>query len=243
MNGPECVSAHKSVRAGDFALPGYLPATLRTSAVSLEIHHGDFLFQNGHPVTRLHFVAAGEIRLVEYAASGAECVLQRAGPGEWIGECSTCVDAYSCYARASRNSRVVALPMPLFTQVLHENLDFANAWASQLAVSLRRIFGRYERRSLKTARERVLHYLVTESHGRQYLDLAHSFAALAGELGLSRESLYRTLALLEREGAIQRDGKRLVVVPGSPAHARDVTVRRTAMDGLDADAAAPPSNR
>ncbi|MFN3401618.1 MAG: helix-turn-helix domain-containing protein [Ferrovibrio sp.] len=51
------------------------------------------------------------------------------------------------------------------------------------------------------------------------MDLAHSFAALAGELGLSRESLYRTLARLEREGAIRRAGKRIEVPFGKPAEA------------------------
>jgi CRP-like cAMP-binding protein len=201
-------------------VPGYIPPALREHAEMLEVRRGHFLFQNGNPVTRLYFIIAGEIRLVEYAASGAECVLQRAGAGEWIGECSTCVTTYSCFARAARNSRVIGLPMPLFTRALHEDLAFANAWASQLATSLRRTFGRYERRSLKTARERVLHYLVSESRGGQAVDLTQSFAALAGELGLTREALYRTLSALEGNGSIQRDGKRLTVVMGSPADAR-----------------------
>jgi CRP-like cAMP-binding protein len=216
MNVPAYVIALRPKRVEDSGIPGYLPPVLRESAVSLEIRHGDYLFQHGNPVSQLFFVVSGEIRLMEYAASGAECVLQRAGPGEWIGECSICMDVYSCYAHAARKSRVIGFPMPLFNWVLHEDVEFANAWAAQLAASLRRIFGRYERRSLKTARERVLHFLVTESHGQTYLDLTHSFAVLAGELGLSRESLYRTLSQLEREGTIRREGKRLAVLPGAP---------------------------
>jgi CRP-like cAMP-binding protein len=197
-------------------MPDFLTPALRESSVSLKIRRGDYLFQHGNPVSQLFFVTSGEIRLMEYAVSGAECVLQRAGPGEWIGECSTCVDVYSCYARAARNSHVIGIPMPLFNRVLHEDVEFVNAWAAQLAASLRRIFGRYERRSLKTARERVLHFLVTESRGQSYLDMTHSFATLAGELGLTRESLYRTLAQMEREGMIRREGKRVTVLPGMP---------------------------
>ena len=95
-------------------------------------------------------------------------------------------------------------------------MPFASTWAVRLAHSLRRVFARYERRSLKTARERLLHFVVTESRGRPYLDLPHTLASLAGELGLTRESLYRTLALLERDGIVRREGKRLVM-PSAPA--------------------------
>lgn len=204
----------RTVRMG--SLPDFVPDSLRRCAVQLEIRRGEYLFQSGRPVSRLYFVAAGELRLIEYAASGADCVLQRAGPGEWIGECSTCVDRYSCYARASRNSQVIGIPMARFTELLRGDPALANAWASQLATSLRKTFARYERRSLKTARERVLHYLVAESRGGQAVDLAQSFATLAGELGLTREALYRTLALLERNGDIRREGRRLSVISGPP---------------------------
>ena len=216
MNDLACSREHaaRSVSIGD--LPAYLPPGMRAAAVPIELRHGDYLFRHGDPVQYLHFVVEGEVRLVEYAASGAECILQRAAGGEWLAECSNCMSIYSCYALAARRSRIVGLPMPLFNRMLHQDASFASAWAEQMALSLRRLFGRYERRSLKTARERVLHFLITESRGSGQIDPTRSFAALAGELGLSRESLYRTLALLEREGAIRRVGKRIEVPSGMP---------------------------
>lgn len=216
MNAPDREIESAARRALASPLPDWVPDILRLSAETLEVRRGDFLFCHGSPVTSMYYVVAGEIRLVEYAASGTECTLQRACAGEWIGECSTCVDAYACHARAARNSRAVGLPMALFKTVLHEDLAFANAWSVQLAHSLRRAFARYERRSLKTARERLVHFVVTESRGRPYLDLSQSFATLAGELGLTRESLYRTLALLERDGVVRREGRRLAVLPAPP---------------------------
>jgi len=215
MNAPDREIESAARRALASPLPAWVPDILRLSAQTLEVRRGDFLFRHGDPVTRMYYVLTGEIRLVEYAASGTECTLQRAGAGEWIGECSTCVDAYGCHARSTRNSRVVALPMTLFKTILHEDLAFTNAWAVQLAHSLRRVFARYERRSLKTARERLVHFVVTESRGQPWLDLPQSFATLASELGLTRESLYRTLALLERDGVVRREGRRLTL-PSTP---------------------------
>lgn len=220
MNAPDREIENALLRPLVSPLPAWVPDILRLGADVLEVRRGDFLFRSGNPVTRMYYVVSGEIRLVEYAATGTECTLQRAGPGEWIGECSTCVETYSCYARPARRSRVVGLPMALFKAVLNEDLVFANAWALQLAHSLRRTFARYERRSLKTARERLLHFVVTESRGRPCLELPQSFAALAGELGLTRESLYRTLALLERDGIVRREGRCLAVLAAPPAPVR-----------------------
>ena len=190
----------------DVVLPAYLPSALSRNAECRQLTRGEFLFRHGEAVTHLYFVLAGDVRLIEYASCGTECVLQRAGPGEWLGECSVCVETYSCSARATSSARVAGIRMPEFARTLREDVEFTNAWANQLALSLRRLFGRYERRSLKTARERVQHYLVAESRGQSHLDLKLPLAALAGELGLTPESLYRTLAALEREGAIRRRG-------------------------------------
>lgn len=217
MNAPERDLESALRRALATPLPAWVPQHLRLAAQTLELQRGDFLFRHGGAVHRIYQVVSGEIRLVEYAANGTECTLQRAGPGDWIGECSTCVAAYGCHARATRRTQVVGLPMALFKAALHEDLAFTHAWSEQLAHSLRRAYARYERRSLKTARERLLHFVVTESRGQPWLDLPQSFAALAGELGLTRESLYRTLALLEREGVVRREGRRLAVGAAPPA--------------------------
>jgi CRP/FNR family transcriptional regulator, dissimilatory nitrate respiration regulator len=43
------------------------------------------------------------------------------------------------------------------------------------------------------------------------VDLKGELQELAGELGMTREALYRTLASLERAGAIKREGARILL--------------------------------
>jgi DNA-binding MarR family transcriptional regulator len=62
-----------------------------------------------------------------------------------------------------------------------------------------------ENRSLRTARARVLHYLGLQAHSiDRVVRVNGNLQRMASELGLTHESLYRTLAALEVEGAIER---------------------------------------
>ena len=91
--------------------------------------------------------------------------------------------------------------------------EFAHQWVALLARQLHAARARLERLALKSAAERVLHYLHTEGKGpRCEVALAGSVKDLAKELGLTHESLYRTLARLEQDGVVTRREHRLGLV-------------------------------
>jgi len=98
-------------------------------------------------------------------------------------------------------------------QLLDVDGEFARQWVSLLARQLRAVRTRVERLSLKSACERVRHLLVSEGRGpRCEVKVQGTFKDLARSLGLTHEALYRTLATLEREGVIERDGMVLRLV-------------------------------
>jgi CRP-like cAMP-binding protein len=79
-----------------------------------------------------------------------------------------------------------------------------------LAAQLRMARARIERLSLRSAEERVRHLLLSEGRGpRCELEIAGSLKELARRLGLTHESLYRTLARMQKDGLIDREGLRL----------------------------------
>jgi CRP-like cAMP-binding protein len=71
---------------------------------------------------------------------------------------------------------------------------------------------RLEVMKVRSAKERVLVYLDLNSDpdGRT-VNLRSQLQDIASELGLSREAFYRTLASLERDGAIERAGSRILL--------------------------------
>lgn len=75
---------------------------------------------------------------------------------------------------------------------------------------MRRQRARSERLSLNSAAERVIHYLETEGVNG-VLILSQSRKAWAAELGLSHESLYRTLRVLQDSSTITINGQRITL--------------------------------
>jgi CRP-like cAMP-binding protein len=131
--------------------------------------------------------------------------LHRAGRGEFFAEAALNAPRYQCNAIVSQPSALLAFPAGKVRDLLDTDPEFAHQWVSLLARQLHAARARLERLALKSAAERVLHYLHTEGKGpRCEVALAGSVKDLAKELGLTHESLYRTLARLEQDGVIVR---------------------------------------
>ena len=73
-----------------------------------------------------------------------------------------------------------------------------------------------ELRSIRSARDRILQYLLFSTNpGETKIIFDRSYKDIATELGLSPETLYRTLAELEREAIITRNGRQIELVTPS----------------------------
>lgn len=191
-------------------LPAHFPAALRTLGQTITCVKEAWVFRQGDPVHAVFVVTHGEIRLSRFARNGSEIALQRAGSGEFFAEAALDAPRYRCNAIASQESTVLALPASEIRALLAEDSEFAGQWMALLTRQLHAARARVERLALKSAAERVLHYLHTEGKGpRCEVALSGSLKDLARELGLTHESLYRTLARLEREGVLVRTDRRL----------------------------------
>lgn len=203
MEQPQGGSAE---RRGSF-LPAYFPSTLREATQVRVLDAGQGLFWAGDRIQSLHFLMDGELRLVHHLDDGGEVVLQTIIAGQMMAECSLCLSEYSCSAVATRASRVAILPVALFNRLLREDNDFAVSWGLDLAARLRDMYLHEERLKLKNSRDRVIHYLGAHQNGSDGVQLDISVKSWALELGVSQENLYRTLAALEREGKLMRNGR------------------------------------
>lgn len=97
-----------------------------------------------------------------------------------------------------------------FQRLLAGDAYFARTWMALLAAQLRSSRARIERLSLRSAEERIRHLLLSEGRGsRCQLEITGSLKDLARRLGLTHESLYRTLARMEKGGSLEREGSRI----------------------------------
>ena len=70
---------------------------------------------------------------------------------------------------------------------------------------------RLELMKIRSAKERVMLYLDFHAGADSSVSLKSDLQDIGNELGLTREAFYRTLASLERAGAIERSGARIVL--------------------------------
>lgn len=192
-------------------LPTYLPAALLQESTRIGLARNEHLFQLGEPAAHIHFVLKGELLAVRYLSDGSQAVMQRARDGEFFAQSAMLVPRYSCDARATCPTEVARLPVHELRTALTGGGAFALAFTGQLAADLRRQCTRVERLRIKRARDRVLHYLACEG---PILGGSGTLQDWARELGLERETLYRTLSELEATGEIRRDKRGI-----QPAHA------------------------
>lgn len=185
-----------------------LPGLARRVTRLLDIPRHASLFSQGDHPKAMFFVLSGEVRLVRRSRSGGEVILQRTRRG-FLAEASVDQPAYHCDAVAAEPSSVLAIPRKAFTKALAVE-GFRDRWIAHLLRELRKVRAHSERLSLKTARERVLHFIETEGE-RGTINLNQSKKDWAAELGLTHEALYRTLAQMEKRGELIVEHSRLTV--------------------------------
>jgi CRP-like cAMP-binding protein len=187
----------------------WLPADVCAAAIDRKLKAGEALFRLGSKTVGLYEVIAGRVRLSRVDRSGREIVLHVAGPGETLAEASLFSPQYHCDAIATIDATVRVYPKRQVLAAFEENPKAARAFTETLAVQVMSLRTRIEQRNIRSARERVRHFLtVNVGPDRRTVELRGTLKDLAAEIGLTHEALYRTLAAFERSGEIKRkDGK------------------------------------
>lgn len=163
------------------------------------------VFQQGDPASAIYVVEVGRIRLSRMSADGVPLILYVAGAGESFAEASLSAMHYHCDAIAETGSVVLALPKSDLLGLMTTDPAQALPFALALATQVRDLRTKLELRNVRSAKERVLAWLRLHATGDPpRVSLNRSWTLIAEELGLTREAVYRVLAMLERERRIGR---------------------------------------
>jgi CRP/FNR family transcriptional regulator, dissimilatory nitrate respiration regulator len=165
---------------------------------SVQLTAGGVLFRGAARVSEMFMVSAGQIHLCRHSVHGSEMVLQRALSGMVVAEASAYSERYHCDAVAATDSIVRALPKSVFLSALATDPDLAANWAATLARAVQAARFRSEIRSLPIVADRLDAWL---GEGNHLPEKGH-WQDVANELGVTREALYRELAL-RRKGTAE----------------------------------------
>lgn len=191
----------------------WLPPAVRAAAVDRKLKAGEALFHRGDKVASLFEVVDGHVRLSRIDRAGHEVLLYIAGAGETIAEASLFSPVYHCDAAASTAATVRAYSKPAVLASFDKDPKAAQAFTAMLARQIMNLRTRVEQRNIRSARERLRHWLrVNVGADGRTVTVAGTLKDVAAELGLTHEALYRALAALDRNGEIKRGRGRITLL-------------------------------
>ena len=183
----------------------WLPANVRVQGVERKFKAGEALFRQGKRTVGLYEIVSGQVRMVRVDRAGREVVLFTGGEGDTIAEASLFSSGYHCDAIATTDAVVRLYPKAAVLGAFARDPKAMQAFTAMLARQVMSLRTRLELRNIHSARDRVRHYLAVNAgaDGRT-VALPGTLKDLAGELGLTHEALYRTLAEMAADGEIER---------------------------------------
>jgi CRP/FNR family transcriptional regulator, dissimilatory nitrate respiration regulator len=183
----------------------WLPAGVQAAGVERVLSPGQALFRLGDRTMGIYGIIKGQVQMVRVDAGGREVVLFAAGPGDVFAEAALFAPTYHCDAMTKTGAVVRLFPKAKVLAELRRNPKATEAFMALLAREIMRLRTQLEQRNIRSARNRVLHFLALDAgaDGRTVL-LHRTLKDIAAELGLTHEALYRALADLAADGEIKR---------------------------------------
>lgn len=176
-----------------------LPDALNAQCKTIYLNAHESLFLAGETPQWLFYVQQGNIGLTRCTEQGQECVLQQISQG-FLAEASLFNPHYHCDAYAKTDCQLLAFPIETFRQQLEQE-GFYETWILLLSKEIKRLRSQVNCLSLHTASERIICALQAEGQQGK-LCLTQSKKDWAKTLGLTHESLYRSLKKLREDGII-----------------------------------------
>lgn len=193
---------------------------LRRQSVQRTHRAGEMIFSpEPHPHS-VYLLERGLVRIYRLSDAGAETTFGYVRPGEIFGELAMFSKApRESYAMAVRTSLTWCLRPEVVKEVLRSHPGIGLTITTQVGSRMKRIESRVEHLVFRSVPSRVAGILLElaedfghRKDGRLVIDLVISQEDVAKLVGASRQAVNASLRELEREGIIQRDGRRLELV-------------------------------
>jgi CRP-like cAMP-binding protein len=182
-------------------------APLLRVAQSREVPRGATLFEQQGPPEALHLLLTGSVGLQARADTGEETMVEIFGPGElFLVPAAILGLPYPAAGVALTDARTLAIPAEAFRDRVAEEPLVARATIELLSRHWRLMMDQVVDLKLRPAERRVARFLarrVPEEPGAGPAELPEPRSAIAARLGMTPETLSRSLTALEAQGLIR----------------------------------------
>lgn len=198
------------------ALSGAELKALAAIAVHKRHPRGATVFTEGDPPDGFHIILSGQVRVFKSSLEGKEQTLHVFGPMHPVGEAAVFAGSpYPAHAQAIENTTALFFPRGAFTALLESRPAIALGLLATLAKRLMHFAALVEQLSLKEIPNRLAAYLMhlhRHAPADAAIDLGMPKKQLATLIGATPETLSRTFARFEQDGAVTPAGRRRLLI-------------------------------
>ncbi len=171
---------------------------------------GEYVFYKGDPAKYIYAVESGQVHLKRPTPEGRSILIHVARNGDSFAEASLFSDVYHCDAVAQEETIIHTYPKTRVHDALRSQPDKTERYIALLSSQVRSLRTQLELRNILSAKERITQYLMLKANPATREIVFHiPLKEMAAQLGLAKETFYRNLAQLEKEGIIQRQKKKI----------------------------------
>lgn len=184
--------------------PDQLAAVARIGRL-IEAGRGERLFEQGGECEGMFLLVAGRVKVFKLNPDGKEHLLHQIGPGETFAEAALFGGMdYPASAQATADSTLILLPKRSLLALLADHPAIPLKLLAGMSVWLRRMVDLMEDLVLRDASGRLAKHLLSLRADPKVatVKLTMKHQELAAHLGLTRETISRTMAHLETLGLI-----------------------------------------
>jgi CRP/FNR family transcriptional regulator, anaerobic regulatory protein len=185
-------------------------ALIAGAARSVRIAGGQNAFRPGQPCTAFLVVIAGSVKVSTVTDSGRELLLYRVGPGQTCVLTTAALLAHADYdaeGMAETDTEALAIPRPLFEQLVAGSPAFRQFVFSSYGERLRDLIGLVQEVSRRQVDRRLARFL--SERAESPIEMTHQ--EIAAEIGTAREVVSRLLKQFAGEGLVTLERRHIVV--------------------------------
>jgi CRP-like cAMP-binding protein len=173
-------------------------------ATAIVLRPHEWLVRQAEPATSFFIVIDGWIKLYRSTPAGDETVIDILTKGQSFAESAAFTGSrYLATAEAVSHARVARVPADHLVRCIRENPDIALVMVASISQHLHHLVQQVEQLKAQSGVQRVAEFLVSLSvadQGQCALALPYDKVLIAGQLGLTPESLSRAFARLRSIG-------------------------------------------
>ncbi len=198
------------VSAGEAAMTRLLGGSF-----TQQLPRGTVMFEQNEMADFLYLLLSGSVAIMARDEAGAETVVEIFGAAElFLVPAAILRLPYLTSCVALTDVRVLMIPADAFREAVAEDPRLSRATIEIVGRHWRLMVEQVVDLKLRTAERRVARFLarrVPEEHGAGSAELPEPRAAIAARLGMTPETLSRTLNAMDAAGLIRLSGKRVDV--------------------------------